>query len=78
MSRRFSRLAALFALLLGGCETIIKNRVETALVDAGLPSGMANCMSEIWADDLSVSQIKGISDFADAVKDEGGRSPSAG
>ena len=68
----YKALLCLFAITaMGGCATVVESRVETALVDAGIPSGMAGCMAEIWADDLSVNQIRGISDFADNVRDDG-------
>lgn len=57
---------------LSACATVVENRVESGLVDAGVSPSMAKCMAEIWADDLSVSQIRGISRFADAVREEGG------
>ena len=59
-----------FVPLLAACSTVVENRVETGLVEAGLPVSLASCMAEIWADDLSVDQIRGISRFADAVRDE--------
>lgn len=57
--------------LASGCSTIVESRVETELAEAGVPSRMASCMAEIWADDLSVAQIRGISRFANSVKEEG-------
>jgi len=62
---------AVAALTVSGCTTIKENRVEAALVEAGISPGMAGCMSEIWADDLSVSQLRGISRFADSIKEDG-------
>ena len=61
------------ALALGGCQTIVSERVEDSLIEAGVPSGMATCMGDIWADDLSVDQIRGMSRFAKAVRAEGRR-----
>ena len=54
----------------GGCSTVVEQRVETGLVEAGIPASIASCMAEIWADDLSVEQVREISRFADAVQDE--------
>ncbi|MGB3167827.1 MAG: hypothetical protein WBA68_13740 [Alteraurantiacibacter sp.] len=72
-----TRLCALFmptmtagALLLAGCQTIVSERVEDSLVEAGVPRGMAECMGDIWADDLSIDQIRGIQRFAKSVKAE--------
>ena len=64
---------AFVALLLTGCQTVVSERVEHSLIEAGVPSGMATCMGDIWADDLSVDQIRGISRFAKAVRAEGRR-----
>ena len=61
------------ALLLASCQTIVSNRVEDSLAEAGVPRGMADCMGNIWADDLSVDQIRGISEFAGRVKADGRR-----
>ncbi|KLE34033.1 hypothetical protein [Aurantiacibacter luteus] len=61
------------AVLLTGCQTVVSERVEDSLIDAGVPSGMAECMGDIWADDLSIAQIQGISRFAKAVRAEGRR-----
>ena len=76
MSERFQCAAGvlgLSALLLASCQTIVSNRVEDALAEAGVPRGMADCMGDIWADDLSVGQIRRISDFADRIKADGNR-----
>ncbi len=59
------------ALLLAACATVVEQRVETGLVDAGIPAGPAACMADRWAGSLSTDQIRGIARFADAVKDEG-------
>jgi len=60
-------------LLAGGCSAVVEDRVETGLTEAGVPAGMATCMADIWAEDLSVEQIRGISRFADSVREEGQR-----
>ena len=54
--------------LLGGCSAVVENRVETGLAEAGVPAGIAGCMAEIWAEDLSVEQIRDIRDFAGEVR----------
>ena len=62
--------AVIFAPMAAGCSAAVEQRVETGLVEAGLPAAVASCMAEIWADDLSVDQIREISRFADAVQDD--------
>lgn len=57
--------------LASGCATMVENRVETGLAEAGIPTGLAGCMAEIWANDLSNNQIREIARFADAVRDKG-------
>lgn len=57
--------------MLSACTAIVGGRVESALVDAGVPAGMAECMAPKWADRLSVSQIRGIQRFANALRAEG-------
>ena len=64
-------LALVLAASLAACATVVEDRVETALVDAGLPRGMAGCMAPIWADRLSVGQLRDIRRFAGAVRAEG-------
>ena len=61
----------LASILLSGCSTVVENRVETALVEAGVSPAMAGCMAPMWADRLSVEQIRGIGRFADNVRSEG-------
>ncbi|MCL6250860.1 hypothetical protein M3P36_07380 [Altererythrobacter sp. KTW20L] len=72
MHLKTASLAGSLALttLLAACSTVVENRVETGLVEAGLPVSLASCMAEIWADDLSVDQIRGIQRFANAVREE--------
>ena len=36
-------VSATSALSLSACRTVVQNRVEMALVDAGVPAGMAGC-----------------------------------
>ena len=68
MFKRAMLLAACAGL--GACTSVVEDRVETGLTEAGIPAGMAVCMSEIWARDLSVSQIRRIADFARTVRAE--------
>ena len=58
---------------LGGCQTVVSQRVEASLIEAGVPDTMANCMGDIWADDLSINQIRAIQRFANGVKADGRR-----
>jgi hypothetical protein len=72
MRRSFAVLAAAAAAVaLGGCATIVENRVENALAEAGVPATMASCMAGEWADRLTISQIRGIQRFANNVRGEG-------
>ena len=73
--RWVSSIAAAGAAVTGlsSCAAVVENRVETALAEAGVPAGMANCMAPIWADRLSVKQIRGIQRFASNVRAEGGQ-----
>lgn len=54
-------LAALALLALAaGCASTKQAQVRSALMDAGLPEPMAQCMAEPLGRDLSVSQLKSI------------------
>ena len=66
-------VAATSALPLSACTAVVENRVETALVNAGVPAGMAGCMAPAWANRLSVEQIRGIQSFANNVRVERSR-----
>ncbi|MET1753978.1 hypothetical protein ABVV53_00645 [Novosphingobium sp. RD2P27] len=68
---------AICALSLASCAAVVGDRVESALIDAGVPPAMAECMAPQWADRLSVSQIRGIQRFAKDVRADG-RSLTAG
>lgn len=59
------------ALVTTGCATIKEQRIETELTEAGIPANASRCMAEIWADELSTDQIRGIGRFANAVRDDG-------
>lgn len=56
--------------LAAACTTIVEQRVENELAEAGVPLGTATCMAEIWAEDLSIAQIRGIGRFAGSVRDK--------
>lgn len=45
---------------LSACTTTKQAQVRTALLDAGLPEPMAECMAEPLGRDLSVSQLKSL------------------
>lgn len=45
---------------LGGCTTTKQSQVRTALLDAGLPAPMADCMAEPLGRDLSVAQLQSL------------------
>ena len=64
-------LGAAAALSLSACTTVVENRVETALTDAGVPAGVAECMAPRWANRLSIKQIRGIQQFANNLRAEG-------
>ncbi len=65
-----SAIAAGLMLLAPGCSAVVEQRVETGLVEAGLSAAMANCMAPIWANELSVEQIRGISQLAGKLRAE--------
>jgi len=57
------------ALGLGGCvEKIAESRVRTALVDAGLSQGNADCMAGRMVDRLTIAQLRKL----EALKAEPG------
>jgi hypothetical protein len=45
---------------LSACTTTKQAQVRTALLDAGLPRPMADCMAEPLGRDLSVGQLKSL------------------
>ena len=52
-------VALALPLALGGCvENIARNKVETALTDAGLDTEDARCMAQRMVDRLSVAQLR--------------------
>lgn len=48
------------ALLLAGCATSKEAQVRGALLNAGLPEGIARCMATPLARDLSVKQLQSL------------------
>lgn len=69
--------AAAAAVSLPACNAVVENRVEKALVDAGVPPGLAGCMAPIWTERLTVAQLRGIQQFANDVRAEGGQLTAA-
>ena len=63
-------IVSLRCVLAARCQTIVEDRFEDGLTAAGVPAGMATCMANIWAQDLSVEQIRGISQLASRVRAE--------
>lgn len=50
----------LLAALAAACTTTKQSRVRTALLDAGVPKPLAECMAEPLGRDLSVSQLRSL------------------
>jgi hypothetical protein len=61
-ARRMRLLAPSFLALalLAGCASTKEARVESALLDAGMPEPMAQCMAEPLGRDLSVQQLQSL------------------
>ncbi len=59
--------------LAAACATVAEQRVEAGLAEAGVPLRIATCMADIWAEELSIGQIRRISRFASAVRDTDSR-----
>jgi hypothetical protein len=53
-------LFPLAALALAGCGAVYENRIESALVSAGVREPVATCVAERMVDQLSKSQIHDI------------------
>ncbi len=53
-------VALALGLGLCACTTTKRAKVRSALVDAGLPGPMADCMAEPLGRDLSVTQLKSL------------------
>lgn len=52
-------LASLCVLALSGCvQTIAEGRVKTALLEAGVPAGDADCMAKRMVDRLTIAQLR--------------------
>jgi hypothetical protein len=59
-------LAPLLVLpVLVGCGAVYENRIESALVDAGVREPVAQCVAERMVDQLSKSQIHDIARLKD-------------
>ena len=57
---------AAVALGLGGCVQDIKqNRVRSALVNAGLPEQLSDCMARRMAEKLSIAQLRRLQALGD-------------
>ena len=69
MTKKSPAIAAL-TLLCAACSNVAEQRVETGLVEAGVPQGLASCMATDWADKLSVDQIREIARLAETVRAE--------
>jgi len=81
---RWTLAAASFLSLAGCAQTIAESRVRSALVDAGLSSGQADCMAGRMVDRLTTDQLRklealgprngeprrpaGLSDFVERVR----------
>jgi hypothetical protein len=63
MIRLIAPMLALCAL--AGCGAVYENRVEGALVDAGVREPVAQCVAERMVDQLSKSQIHDIARLKD-------------
>ena len=59
------------ALLLSGCAATKEMQVRSALVNAGLPEGIAQCMATPLAQDLSVQQLQSLNRVAKYARAEG-------
>ncbi len=75
MRTRNIALVTCYALLplASACATVAEQRVESGLAEAGVPLGIATCMADIWAEELSIQQIRRISRFADSMRDKDSR-----
>lgn len=57
---------AMAALALNACASR-ESRIESGLVDLGVPRGMSSCMANRMVDNLSSSQIRQVARFADSM-----------
>jgi len=63
------RAAILLALsLLAGCMASPEQRVRVALVNAGVPDGVAHCMAKRMVAKLSIDQLKELKQLEKLVK----------
>lgn len=56
----------ILAILLTGCATTKQRQVQSALLKAGVPQTMAECMAEPLARDLSTAQLRSLGRVAKA------------
>jgi len=56
----------LLAMLLAGCATTKQLQVQSALLKAGVPQTMAQCMAEPLARDLTTAQLRSLGKVAKA------------
>ena len=59
------RLPLLLLLALAGCGAVYENRIESALVGAGVREPVAQCVAERMVDQLSKEQIHDIARLKD-------------
>jgi hypothetical protein len=60
-------LFSLLVFALAGCGAVYENRIESALVGAGLKEPVAACIAERMVDQLSKSQIHDIARLKDTA-----------
>lgn len=59
MQWRCSGVAILLPLALGACvERVVEGRVQSALIDAGLPQDISTCMARRMVDRLTIGQLR--------------------
>ena len=56
------------ALTLTACASTAERRIENSLIDAGLPRGLSSCMANRLSENLSVTQLRRVADFADGFE----------
>lgn len=60
--RTIATISAVLAL--GGCSSLVENRVEDELIAAGIPEPMAECMAGRMAERLSALQLRKLTRLA--------------
>ncbi len=66
--RRPLILVALLAATTGCVQQIKENTVRSALVEGGLPDGLAGCMAQRMADKLTIKQLRSLQKLNRAPK----------